>query len=246
MLERPHLFIDGQWLAPQSGEHFEVFDPSDASLLGLSMEARMARIEGMMETLIQERATTATPRMSTERDEAVGDVVQPDLNITGEPFFPNFVQQRHQSFHLDSPERPRLSASMASPPSPSQSPISIRVGSKTFAFPPPLSHQKAIDFFFADLSAYYPCVNEADFRLKSDRMLATPSLPPTDACFLALSYIIFACVDMALDTTVSQAEAKPAGWAWFQAADDLVGSKAIVGQGHLTMMQYLILKVLQF
>ncbi|MDH1209689.1 aldehyde dehydrogenase family protein [Pseudomonas chengduensis] len=33
MLDRPHLFIDGQWLAPQSGEHFEVFDPSDASLL---------------------------------------------------------------------------------------------------------------------------------------------------------------------------------------------------------------------
>ncbi|UZZ09717.1 aldehyde dehydrogenase family protein [Ectopseudomonas mendocina] len=33
MLDRPHLFIDGQWLAPQSGEHFEVFDPSAASLL---------------------------------------------------------------------------------------------------------------------------------------------------------------------------------------------------------------------
>ncbi|PZR76517.1 MAG: aldehyde dehydrogenase, partial [Stutzerimonas stutzeri] len=33
MLDRPHLFIDGQWLTPQSGEHFEVFDPSDASLL---------------------------------------------------------------------------------------------------------------------------------------------------------------------------------------------------------------------
>ncbi|MBG0840849.1 aldehyde dehydrogenase family protein [Ectopseudomonas toyotomiensis] len=33
MLDRPHLFIDGQWLAPQSGEYFEVFDPSDASLL---------------------------------------------------------------------------------------------------------------------------------------------------------------------------------------------------------------------
>jgi len=33
MLDRPHLFIDGQWLAPQSGKHLEVFDPSDASLL---------------------------------------------------------------------------------------------------------------------------------------------------------------------------------------------------------------------
>ena len=33
MLDRRHLFIDGQWLTPQSGEHFEVFDPSDASLL---------------------------------------------------------------------------------------------------------------------------------------------------------------------------------------------------------------------
>ncbi|TBU97845.1 aldehyde dehydrogenase family protein [Stutzerimonas kirkiae] len=33
MLERPSLYIDGQWCAPVGGGAFEVFDPSDASLL---------------------------------------------------------------------------------------------------------------------------------------------------------------------------------------------------------------------
>ncbi|MFI8581459.1 aldehyde dehydrogenase family protein [Ectopseudomonas khazarica] len=45
MLERPYLFIDGQWLAAQSGEHFDVFDPSDASLLARVAAAGRADVD---------------------------------------------------------------------------------------------------------------------------------------------------------------------------------------------------------
>ncbi|PVH93970.1 hypothetical protein DM02DRAFT_618919 [Periconia macrospinosa] len=217
---------------------------SDASVMGLSMEARMARIEGMMETLIQERGTTTTPRMSSEREEAIADAMHTDPNLqsAGELFFPNFIQQRHQSFHLDSIERPRLSASMASPISGTESPVTIRVGSKSFAFPAPADHQKAVDFFFSDLSAYHPCINEAEFRLRSDKMLSSPALQQNDIYFLALSYMVFACAEIAVETTASRATLKPAGWPWFQAADELVDKKVAVGQGDLTMIQYLIFK----
>ncbi|CAI6331978.1 unnamed protein product [Periconia digitata] len=219
---------------------------SDASVLGLSMEGRMARIESMMEMLIQER--TVTPRMSAEREEAItiGDAMLTDPALqpsTVESFFPSFVQQRPQSFHLDSSERPRLSVPIVtSPPSGTESPMSIRLGSRTFAFPPPVDYHKAVNFFFADLSPYYPCINEADFRMRSERMLATPSLQPSDVCFLALSYMVLACADIAVETTSSRAGIKPAGWSWFQAADELLDKKVVVGQGDLTMIQYLLLK----
>jgi betaine-aldehyde dehydrogenase len=45
MLDRPHLFIDGQWLAPQNGGSFDVFDPSDASLLATVAAAGAADVD---------------------------------------------------------------------------------------------------------------------------------------------------------------------------------------------------------
>lgn len=45
MLDRPHLYIDGQWLAPQHAGHFDVFDPSDASLLARVAAAGPADVD---------------------------------------------------------------------------------------------------------------------------------------------------------------------------------------------------------
>jgi len=45
MLDRPHLYIDGQWLAPQAGGRFEVFDPSDESLLARVAAAGPADVD---------------------------------------------------------------------------------------------------------------------------------------------------------------------------------------------------------
>ncbi|OEC33970.1 betaine-aldehyde dehydrogenase [Pseudomonas cuatrocienegasensis] len=45
MYQRPHLFIEGQWLAPQQGGQFEVFDPSDESLLARVAAAGPADVD---------------------------------------------------------------------------------------------------------------------------------------------------------------------------------------------------------
>ncbi|KAF1953249.1 hypothetical protein CC80DRAFT_596122 [Byssothecium circinans] len=210
---------------------------SDASVLGLSMEARMARIEGMMETLVQERGSTITPRMSMEREEAVSDGMQSDVTMLGlgEPFFPSFVHNRHASFKNESPERARQALSGA------ESPATICVGTRTFPFANPTEYQRSVDFFFADLSHYYPCVNEAEFRLRSEKMLAGRSIQATDVCFLALNYLIFACAEIA-QSTQSNVHSKPSGWHWFRVADKLVGKKVLGGQGDMSLIQYLILR----
>ncbi|KAF2641040.1 hypothetical protein P280DRAFT_398970 [Massarina eburnea CBS 473.64] len=217
---------------------------SDASVLGLSMEARMARIEGMMDTLLHERGATLTPRMSMEREDTVSDIMQSDTTMQGlgESFFPNLVHTRHLSFKNESPDRARQSLSMAMPYTGAESPATICVGSRSFPFPNPTEYQKCINFFFADLSHYYPCVNEAEFRTRSEKMLTAPSVQPADVCFLALNYIILACAEITLNTQPTL-QCKPSGWQWFQAADELVGKKALGGQGDLSLIQHLILKV---
>ncbi len=45
MLDRPYLFIDGQWLAPRHDERFDVFDPSDESLLARVAAAGPADVD---------------------------------------------------------------------------------------------------------------------------------------------------------------------------------------------------------
>lgn len=204
----------------------------------------MARLEGMMETLIQERAATLTPRGSMERDEAVSDSVQSDIVMlpAGDAFNPSLPRVRHSSFKVESPERIRHSLSGGSPQSSADFPSAIRMGSKSFAFPTPVDYQKYLDFFFNDLNPYYPCVNEAEFRMRSDKMLATRPLPANDICFLALHYVIFACVDIAGETS-NAAHNKPPGWQWFQLASDLVGNRVLSGHGDLSLVQTTILEV---
>lgn len=222
---------------------------SDASVLGLSMEARMARIEGMMETLIQERTMGSTPRGSMERDDTASDIILGDAPVqaAGDIFNPSLAQARHSSFKLESPERPRLSTSGASPSSSADSNVTIRLGSKSLVFPNPADYQKYIDFFFADLNPYYPCINEADFRIRSERTLATSMIHNNDATLLALNYMVFACSDIAVDVSPqATANSKPAGWHWFQAAADALGKRELNGRGDLTFIQYLILEVGSF
>ena len=50
------------------------------------MEARMARIENMMESLMLERGMAVTPRMSMERDAAASERLHADflMQIAGE------------------------------------------------------------------------------------------------------------------------------------------------------------------
>jgi len=218
---------------------------SDASVLGMSMEARMARIEGMMESLIQERGVSATPRGSLERDEAISDglLSEAAMQAASDLFGPTLAPARRASSKLASPERTRHSISVMSPSNGADSPATIRVGSTNFSFPHPADYQRYMDFLFNDLNLYYPCINEADFRMRSEHMLAAQTIHSSDICLLALHYIVFACADIAVDSFPVSVGAKPPGWHWIQAATDLAGQRELSGRGDLSLIQYLVLKV---
>ena len=221
--------------------------PSDASLAGSSIEARMARMESMMEALIQERGIATTPRGSIEREDAFIDGFHGDtaLHPPIEAFSANLAAVRQQlGFPPESPEsRIRQSISAASPSNSAEPMYTIRVGPRNFAFPSPGDYQKYIDFFFSSMTPYYPCVNETEFRMLGESVLATRVVNAAEISFLALNYIIFSCADIMVDTTSLGAITKPAGWQWYQLADQLVGKRKVSGQGDLVLIQFLIWEV---
>jgi len=218
---------------------------SDASLLGLSMEARMARVESMMEALMQERGIAITPRVSAEREDAASDCIQNDfaMHMPVDSGMLSFVPTAQTSYVLDSTDRARHSVSGGSPMSTTDPGATIRVGNRNYAFPSLADYQRYLGFFFTDLGTYYPCVNETDFRIRSDAILAAPSVQADNASLLALNYIIFACCDIALDTSSSNTQNKPPGWQWFRASDELVGKRKMSGRADLCLIQFLVLEV---
>lgn len=135
-------------------------------------------------------------------------------------------------------------ASIHSPSSStSEATRTVNVGGRLFQFPRAPEYTAYLDFFFNDINPCHSCVNEADFRNKSEKMLSTSSIRRDDICFLALNYIIFACADILRDMTADKGRTRLPGWVWFLAADALVGRRKISGKGDLTLIQFLIYEV---
>ena len=111
--------------------------------------------------------------------------------------------------------------------------IEIRMGSQTLPFPSPQQYHNYLDFFFDDINACHPCVNEADFRTRSEKLISSPHLDRRESCFLALHYIIFACADVLQDVSPPEEARHSPGWNWYWAADELVGRSKFNGQGDL-------------
>lgn len=244
---------------------------SDASVLGLSIEARMARIESMMDSLMLERGRTVTPRISMERDAAASDRLHADflMQIAGEATMSAFPPIAEGDLDFESGSgRIRHSISAVSPASSADAAATIRVGPKTLAFPNPPEYQRYLDIFFDDIAPYYPCVNELEFRINSEKLLSASAIQPDHVSLLALNYIVFACSDIAtssgkrtfvsihqdtgarLLTPMSQTDTKgptsqtpSPGWQWLRAADELVGKRKISGQIDLCLIQFLVLEV---
>ena len=207
---------------------------SDASTLGLSMEARMARVESMMEALLQERALYASPHRSEERDDSGSDMAMsmPMLHLMSPTLtLPNQVvpQPSHSQDAID----PLLGTNTSS----------LRMGNQTVIFPAPNVYQEYIDSFFRELQMFHPCVDEQLFRNRSKKMLAAAEVLPSDVCFLGLNYIIFALYAASFEANRSVCDDTPDGWHWLQLADDVVGKRQLYGQGDISLAQYLILKV---
>ncbi|KAF2998582.1 hypothetical protein E8E13_006361 [Curvularia kusanoi] len=213
---------------------------TDANALGLSMEARMARIESMMDALLQERTMFTSPHRSVERDESCNDM---GMSLSIPMPMPHLM---HPPTSLSSQASPPVPHSQdAIDPSLDTEMSSLRVGSQTLAFPVQHLYEKYVDCFFRQLQMFHPCVDEELFWTRSARMLSAPEVLPNDVCFLGLNYMIFAMYIAVIGGTRSY-ESKPAGWHWLQLADDVVGQRQFYGQGDVSLAQYLVLKAVYY
>lgn len=203
----------------------------DTGALGPSMEARMARIESLMEALLQERAIYTTSPAGLHHDDNGSDFAM-SMSIG-------------DSSCMDRPPQDP-------PPPPLQNAIdpllvtdtaNIRVGNRSFILPDSATYQTYITTFFHEIHGYYPCIDEQQFRDRSQRVLAAPEVHTDDVCFLALHYVMFALHAVSNNTTAPDRQSKPPGWHWLQIADNIVGRRQLTGHGDLSLAQCLLFKV---
>lgn len=211
---------------------------SDASVLNMSMEARIIRIESMIEALMHERGMAMTPSGSIEREDNASDAAfaMPALD----PIHPALASMGLQpSFALASPDMMRQVTPTTTAPS------TVCIAGRTLTFPISHDYHSYLQTFFAHLHPFHPCIDEAQFRNRSEQMLANPNLQHTDSCFLALHYIIFACCDILVHVTPSASNSTTAipGWQWFQIADELAGKRCLAGRGDWSLLQFLLFQV---
>ena len=220
---------------------------SDASTRGMSMEARMARIEAMMEALMRDRGLAMTPMGSIEREDNGSDGFRGDAALSVPPLDPinpalAFMGQPSLFSH-----EPSDSGNSALPgPGPAfngEPPHLIQVGNKKLPYPSPADYQQYLASFFTDIHLSHPCIDESEFRGRSEHMLASTTIPLQDHQFLALNYSIFACCDILLNVAPIDT-GKPKGWRWLELADDLVDKRSLLnGSGDLTLIQCVLFQV---
>lgn len=212
------------------------------------MERRMARIEAMMEALMQERGITQTPIGSIEREEAFnegyrGSSVHPLPFL--DPINPALTQMdpgqdvRYGSHDWTQPSPTQLQALTASDPHvPAEA---VRVGNRTLSFPGPDQYRQYLTTFFSDLHFRHPCINEDHFRSLGGDLLGSGIIQPEDTFLLALHYIIFACCDILVEPLPSDPASKPGGWNWYLLADSLYEKSLLFdGPCDLLLLQLLL------
>lgn len=219
-------------------------------MLGLSMEARMARIEVMMETLMRDRGMTMTPMGSIEREEngsegfrsdaafamPLLDPINPALAHIGQP----------QTYGNESTSWTQLVATNAGPPVDISPPRFVQLRSRLMPLPYPslVEADRYLQSFFTDVHLRYPCINESNFRTRTNEMLASESIQASDTFLLALNYILFACCDVLLDVTPVRGDGRPPGWHWCEIVNGLIDKDSLLGEEFdLTLMQLLLFQV---
>ncbi|EUC30313.1 hypothetical protein COCCADRAFT_28788 [Bipolaris zeicola 26-R-13] len=225
---------------------------SDASARGMTMEARMARVEAMMEALMRDRGLTMTPMGSVERDDGASDGFRggdaaafpiPPLD----PINPALAFMGQSALFSQEPSNP-TSSTISGPESSFivETPHLVHLGGRSMSFPSPAEYQQYLMSFFTDIHLSHPCIDETDFRSRGEQMLANAAIQPEERHFLALNYIVFACCDALLNVSPLDAS-KPAGWRWSEIADDLLDKKSLVsGNGDLTLIQCVLFQALYY
>ncbi|KAI1121210.1 fungal-specific transcription factor domain-containing protein [Nemania abortiva] len=120
----------------------------------------------------------------------------------------------------------------------------ICLGGKSLPFPAQAQYSRYLDFIFKDINASHPCLNQGDFRSRSDKLTSTRILESSDACFLATNYILFACTDILTDVSLVQNQTRLPGWQWYLAADEIMCRRKLSGRDGLDLLQFLVFEAL--
>lgn len=208
------------------------------------MEQRMARMEAMMEALVQDRGLHFTPSGSLEREQSVGHRSESAFSMPIlDPIHPALDQMVQQS-----PEQQQQLALGTDPAQRPDATVLVRIGNQdqTLPFPEDFTHVMYVSNFFGDIHLRHPCIDETDFFARTGRILTNGALETTDVHFLALSYVIFACsqaVNHRPHLHGTGPDESP-GWRWYLLADSIVDKKALLsGCNDLTLIQYLLFQV---
>jgi len=212
----------------------------------------MARIEGLMEMMVQERGlASGNVRGSIESDKASSSREPQGANASAHLIdTPNtnpistrqlFVTPHDSLFRrasLDSLQLPvqNVFSSQQKPA------FLIRVGSRTLPFKTEAEYHVCIDFFFSDINTLFPCVNETEFRSRMGTASTRRFQEGDDLCFLALNYVMFACLETCASGLVRPGGV-PNGWEWFKLADELLEKRKISGRADIDLIQALIYEV---
>ncbi|KAK4895750.1 hypothetical protein LTR27_006232 [Elasticomyces elasticus] len=226
---------------------------ADALEGDVSIEARVGRLEAEMQMVAQK---LQTQRPDNSHFSETVDDVDSEITYAGETAlhtpahaFTENVQQIKERMGIpdgiDKSPRTVVSPHMTLHDEPSvTSQVQVQIGSRELPFPDQQSYNDYLDFFFDDINPCHPCVNEAAFRSRSERMLARREVQKNETCFLALHYVMFALADILRDVLLLEKRALPLGRRWYKHADDLVGKIKYSGHGDLSLLQYLVFEAL--
>lgn len=209
------------------------------------METRMARIETMMEALLQDRGMTMTPLGSIEREESGSDGFRSE-NAFALPLLDPINPALAHMGQSAVPEDPMDWRRLASPHEPrttgTESSSIINLDGRTLPFPTLQEYHQYMRSFFCDIHLRYPCIEEDEFLARGERMVTERTAQTSEILFLALNYTIFAVCDVL--SNVLSPDGRPRGWHWFQVSNDLVDKKALFeGPGDLLRIQLLLFNV---
>jgi hypothetical protein len=199
----------------------------------MSMESRMARLEAMMEALMQERGLSFTPTGSTEREDTESEGFKSQISYPRPIFDP--IDPHLQQLGQPSPEPMNADPVMDPDTMPS-----VRVGDQTLPFPDPARYQQYVASFFGDIHLRYPCVDEVEFNARVQRLMTIRVAEPNDVHFLALCYLLFACCDVLHEVTSSTDRAP--GSDWFQLADSIIDKRSLLA-GDVDLVQCFLFQV---
>ncbi|KAK4561341.1 hypothetical protein LTR86_004658 [Recurvomyces mirabilis] len=214
----------------------------------MPLAERVRQLEEQMRTV---NSKLSIPLANTPLMEDDPDIHSPAKSFQGDSGFQAPIEAFNQSLHhvrqkmgiarvvSQSPTTPTIGSSLRRTYSITQT-TTIRVGSKTLPFPVEHAYQEYLDFYFTDINPCHPCISENDFRAKSAEMLSRTEARQSEKCFLAVHYMIFAMADMLREIRPPEQQGTSPGWQWYQRAEDLVGRQKFMGQGDLSLLQYLI------